>query len=278
MTSLESIPVSVVVIAKNEETNIGRCLELLKWCNDVVVVDDHSEDQTVEIAKHLSARVVTHPFSSFAEQRNWAIDNTELKNPWVLMLDADEVVTEDFVTALKQEVSSAEENVVALRTCRKTMLDGTWLKYSDGFPVWIMRITRVGKAQYEDSGHGEVPVPKLDGEIGTLHEPFLHYPFSKGMEDWHARHERYSTREAKLEFESLAPFKLSELFAADKAIRRRALRSLSRRLPGRAWLRFLYQYILKRGFLDGAAGLKFCRMMSKYEGMIVQKRKQLERE
>jgi glycosyltransferase involved in cell wall biosynthesis len=267
---------SVVIIAKNEADNIGRCLASVAWSDDVLVVDDFSTDETAEIARSLGARVVQHAFTSFAEQRNWALECGGLRHEWVLMLDADEEATPEFHHALAACVAAADEHTAAFALCRKTMLDGRWLKYSDGFPVWIMRVVRRGKARFADSGHGEVPVPPVDGRVLRVQEPFVHYPFSKGLSDWLDRHNRYSSREAALELSADVPIVWAELFGRDASRRRRALRNLGRRMPCRPLLRFAWQYVWKRGFLDGRAGWKFSTLMAIYEALIVMKRRELE--
>ncbi|WP_182864975.1 glycosyltransferase family 2 protein [Rhodopirellula sp. JC639] len=263
-----TLPVSVVVLAKDEARNIQRCLRALRWADELVVVDDGSTDQTVELARSEGARVLEHPFESFAKQRNWVLEHGELRNEWVLMLDADEVATEEFADEIAAAIESAEEDVVAFRTCRKTMLDGAWLKHSDGFPVWIMRLVRRGKAKFEDSGHGEVPVPDVEGKVRTIHAPFVHHAFSRGMDDWWMRHVRYAGREARREIEEQFEESVWSIFSLDSSVRRRGLRTLSRRLPARGVLRFLYQYVLRGGMLDGSAGWRYCRMMACYESMI----------
>jgi hypothetical protein len=156
------------------------------------------------------------------------------------------------------------------------MLGGCWLKYSDGFPVWIMRVVRRGRARFASSGHGEVPVPPVEGRVQQVREPIVHHPFSKGLTDWLERHNHYSSREAALESTEGAPVAWSELIGADRAARRRAWRSLSRRMPGRPLFRFAYQYLWKKGFLDGRAGLTFSTLMAMYEAMIVMKRRELQ--
>jgi glycosyltransferase involved in cell wall biosynthesis len=270
-------PLSVVILARNEAINIEACVRAVNWCEDVVVIDDASTDGTDRLAIAAGARVVQHPFRSFADQRNWAMEQADLRHEWVLHLDADEVVTESLQRLIEETLSATAADTVAFRMCRKTIFQGTWLKFSDGFPVWIMRLVRRGKACFVDCGHGELAVPPVEGTMGTITEPFLHFSFSKGLEDWIARHNRYTTREALLEHQSLQQVKWGELLSSDRAIRRTALRTLSRRLPLRPLLRFLYQYVLKRGFLDGSAGFTFCRLMATYEGWIVLKRKELER-
>jgi glycosyltransferase involved in cell wall biosynthesis len=273
---MSTFPLSVVVIVKNEEANIQRCLDAVAWCNDIVVVDDHSQDATVPLALNSGARVLTHRFESFASQRNWALAHAGLRNPWALMLDADEVVTPKLRAVLERILPAQPEDLVGFRMCRKTMFQGTWLRFSDGFPVWIVRLVRVGKFQFQDSGHGEVPVPALAGCLGTITEPFLHYPFSKGLHDWYDRHNRYSTREAERELDDALPINWRNLVSRDRGLRRQSLRELSRRLPCRGTLRFLYHFLIKGGFLDGRAGWTFSWMMGVYEASIVLKRREMQ--
>lgn len=263
-----TVPVSVVVLTKNEESNIQRCVNALNWADEVVIVDDGSTDKTVRAATDSGARVVEHRFESFARQRNWALEHAGLRNQWVLMLDADEVSTDKFSAEILSAVQSAGDEIVAFRTCRKTMLDDVWLKHSDGFPVWIMRLVRLGHVDFQDSGHGEIPVPDVNGTMGTIRSPFIHYAFSRGMDDWWMRHMRYAAREASRERAHQNGASVFSVFSLDASARRRGLRSISRKIPARGTLRFIYQYIFRCGFLDGSAGLRFCRMMACYESMI----------
>lgn len=264
-------PLSVVIIARNEAINIEACVNAVCWCDEVVVIDDGSTDGTETLAIAAGARVVQHPFVSFADQRNWAMKYAGLTNEWVLHLDADEVVTGDLQTALRGILSTVDPGVSAFRMCRKTMMGNTWLKYSDGFPVWIMRLVRRGHAEFCTRGHGEIAVPDVEGIMGTIEEPFLHFAFSKGLEDWIHRHNRYSSREAALELAE-EPVPVSGLLSFDKARRRSSLRNFARRTACRGPLRFFYQYILSLGFLDGMAGLRFCMLMAMYEWWIVEKK------
>lgn len=269
-------PITAVILAKNEAAGIERCLRALTWCDEVVVVDDQSTDATAELAEGLGARVVTHRFESFARQRNWALEHAGIRNDWVLMLDVDEVVTDELKREIERVMPAVGTSVVGFKMCRKTMFLGKWLRYSDGFPVWIVRLVRRGHFQFQDSGHGEVPVPKVNGQLATLAVPFLHYPFDKGLGHWIERHNRYSAREAEQELRDAEGPGWSRLWSSDRAQRRLALRAVSRRLPCRAGCRFVYQFIFKGGFLDGRAGLTFSWLMSVYEGFIVLKRRELE--
>lgn len=265
-------PLSVVVIAKNEAVNIGRCLESVAWCDDVVVVDDNSEDATASLAEALGARVLRHGFESFASQRNWALERAGLRHPWVLMLDADEVLTLEISAEIADALTTADDSVAGFLMCRKTVFFGCWLRHADGFPVWIMRLVHRDRARFVDSGHGEVPVPPVNGHLAKIREPFLHYPFSHGLSHWVDRHNLYSSREAELEIKAPPCWTWREIFQGDRPQRRKALRNLGRNLPLRPVLRFGYHYIWKLGLLDGRAGLAFSLLMASYEGLIVLKR------
>lgn len=269
-------PISAVILARNEAKNIERCVQSLSDCDEIVVVDDGSTDETCELATRCGARIVQNRFQSFAKQRNWALAHAELRNDWSLMLDADEAATPGFLAEVAQRISQAKPDVVAYRTCRKTMLGKKWLRYSDEFPCWIMRIVRVGMAEFEDSGHGEIPIPKLNGTVDTIREPFIHYPFSHGLSNWLRRHVAYAEREALLEVNNASNLRLGELFSLDASKRRRSLRALSRKVPMRGTLRFLYQYLLRGGFLDGREGYVFSMLKANYETMIIAKRWELE--
>ena len=284
VASRGTFPLTVVVLAKNEAANLPRCLDAVAWCDQVIVVDDHSTDGSAAIAGKHGAEVVVRAFDTFAGQRNAVLDDPIVRNDWVLMLDADEVVRPQLRAEIERTLPQAGGEVVGFKMCRRTMLLDRWLKRSDGFPVWIMRLVRRGGPRFADSGHGEVPVPTVEGELGTLREPFDHFAFSRGLTDWVQRHLRYADREAKKELrlqqrrDEAEAVRWSDLVAREKPTRRAAQRRLSRRVPGRPVLRFLYQYVAKGGFLDGSAGLIFCTLMAGYEGFIGLRKRELRRE
>ncbi len=191
--------VSVVILTKNEACNIQRCLEALTTFDDVVVVDSGSTDATRRIAAGLGARILCHPFESFAQQRNWALEHGDLRHPWALMLDADEVVTPEFCHQLDRNLRLATNETAGFMICRKTIFLGRWLRHSDAFPVWITRVVRRGQATFVDAGHGEKAVAMEGQAFVRIDQPILHYSFSKGISDWVDRHNRYSSQEARTE-------------------------------------------------------------------------------
>jgi glycosyltransferase involved in cell wall biosynthesis len=232
------------------------------------VIDSFSTDRTIEIAQAAGARVVQRAFDSFAGQRNFALQNVRFNHDWVLHLDADEVCTEP----LRQEIQQAifEPQFYAYRIPSKTIFLGQWLRFSGMYPCYQVRLGRHPVFRFKQVGHGQRE-DITPARVGTLKEPYLHYSFSKGFEDWFAKHNRYSSDEAldfiencqgeNLDWSSLLSFR-------DQTRRRRALKDLASHLPCRPICRFLYMYVLRMGFLDGRAGLKYCRMMAMYEAMI----------
>ena len=253
---------SVLILTLNEETNLPRCLAALAWCDDIVVIDSFSTDATVQIARTAGARVVQRAFTTFADQRNFALETIDFRHEWVLHLDADEIVT----TELRNEIESipTERPVDAYRIAGKLMFAGRWLKRAGMYPVYQVRLTRDG-FRFVQVGHGQRESQGL--RIGTIRAGYEHHAFSKGIPEWMERHDRYSTDEAMLALSAQKP-RLSALFSRDRVERRRAAKLFSYRLPFRPALRFVYVYLLRLGFLDGTAGYRYARLLAFYESLI----------
>jgi glycosyltransferase involved in cell wall biosynthesis len=267
--------ISALVLTLNEEANLPACLASLTWCDDVVVLDSFSTDRTVAIAEEFGARVVRRNFDDWATHQNWAARNITFKHSWVYYSDADEVVPE----ALRQEMLSVVDKPgpeVAYRLRFKNYFMGRWLKHSSLYPTWALRLYRPEKVCWERLVN---PVPVVSGPEGRLNEHFLHFSFNKGFNAWFDKHNKYSWQEAQESLKSLRGGRVSwlDVFSLEPARRRRALKELSFRLPFRPSLRFLYMYVLRRGFLDGWAGLTYCRLLAMYEYMIVLKMKEIRR-
>ena len=260
------LSISAVVLSHNEAANLPRCLRALRDCAEVVVVDDGSTDDGPRIAAEFGARVVVHPFASFADQRNWAMEQAGLRHDWVLHLDADEVVTPEGLAEIRRRLPVLEAGAVG-QLARKVMLGDKWLKHSADYPVYVPRLVHRRGPRYVMRGHGET-LAVAPGTSVYFDEPLLHYNFSKGWAEWRARHMRYAAAEAARIRSGAATLSLRALFARDRAARRAAARALSYRLPGRPALRLIYAYVLRLGFLDGAAGWRYCREMANYERMI----------
>ncbi len=265
---------SILILTLNEEATLPDCLKSCSRCDDVVVLDSHSSDGTERIAKEFGARMFKRKFDDFAGQRNWGMDNIPFKHPWVLHLDADERMTPELIAECENKVT---ENIHdGYYVASKLIFQGQWLKHSGSYPAYQMRFARCGAMRFIQHGHGQRE--SSSERVGYLKNPMLHHAFAKGMEEWWARHERYATDEAKeaIRARQSEPLKFGSLFSSDPVQRRRALKRLSVSLPFRPAIKFLYLYLWRRGWLDGWAGLRYCRMLAEYERMIVSKTRELE--
>lgn len=257
---------AAVITAQNEEINIQDCLKSLSWCDFLYVVDSGSTDRTVELATEAGAQVfINSPFPSFGKQRNWALENCGISCDWVLFLDADERATDAFRDEVLDLVSNPREGIVGYYCCWKLMLEGRWLKRCDRFPNWQMRLVNRHLVTFADGGHGQKP-GKIKGELGYIKEPYIHYSFSKGWTEWWARHNRYASLEANFRFDAVINWK--NLKSHDPIVRAKTRRALFSKMPFSCTLFFLYNYILRLGFIEGNPGFVFCVNRAYYEFMI----------
>ena len=265
--------VSALILTLNEEFNLPGCLDSVAWSDDIIVFDSYSSDRTVEIAKASGARVVQRKFDNYAAQRNAALNEVKYKNPWILMVDADERVSQKLKVEIEQLLSNDNARITLYRTRRKDFLFGRWLRRSSGYPTWFGRLFKAGTVHVERQINEEY---HTDGRIGHLKEHFIHYPFNKGIAFWLERHNRYSSMEAEaLIKEVQKSLSLKDLFSSDPVIRRKFLKQLAFRMPCRPLIVFFYLYFLRLGFLDGMPGFVYCHLRAIYEYMIDLKVKEL---
>jgi glycosyltransferase involved in cell wall biosynthesis len=269
--------ISILILTRNEERNIADCISTLNWSDDIHVLDSYSSDSTVEIAKQLGAKVWFREFDSFAFQQNWALKNIPFKHPWVFYLDADERVTPQLAKATRQAVEDPGE-AAAFRVRRRDFFRGVWLKHAQATSFYP-RLFRPEAMRYERVGH---PVSVIDGPVSQVSGYLDHFPFSKGMEEWIAKHNYYSTMEAAEIMANRAAHSQASLrkalFEKDLIERRRNQKEIFYRLPCRPLVKFLTLYLLKRGFLDGHAGFTYSILIAFYEQMIVLKSRELDGE
>jgi glycosyltransferase involved in cell wall biosynthesis len=259
--------ISVLILTLNEERNLGACLDSLRWCDDIVVLDSCSSDATESIAREYGVRFLKRPFDNYASQRNFGLNSIPYKYPWVLMVDADERVTPELAGEMRAVVAEGNDEIVLYRFRRKDFFLGRWIRRSGGYPTWFGRLARVGRVRIEREVNEEYIA---DGKVGLLKEHLIHYPFNKGFAAWIEKHNRYSTMEARVKLDSAprAKFRWKDIVSGDPAKRRMAIKAIVYSLPGRPVIIFLLLYVLRGGFLDGKAGLVFCLLRAIYEFMI----------
>ena len=257
--------ISIIILTKNEQSDLPGCLNAVAWCEDVHVVDSGSSDKTVEMAIELGAKVYVNEFKSFAQQRNWALDNCVLNYEWVLFLDADEHSTPGFCKAVQDAVMSASEDIAGFFCCGKTILDQRWLKRSDNFPKWQFRILRRNRGRFVDVGHGQKE-GEISGLLSYIKEPYLHYPFSHGFEAWSTKHLAYARKDSREIFNNR--LSLMSVISNHGSQRNTAIKTLVRRMPAWPLIRFTYSYIFRGGFTEGKEGLFYCKKMLWYERQV----------
>jgi glycosyltransferase involved in cell wall biosynthesis len=262
--------VSILVLTLNEENNLPACLESVQWSDDIHVLDSFSTDRTVEIAKEYGATLWYRTFDSFAQHQNWALENIPFKHPWVFYFDADERVTAKLAESMQRAVENPGDQV-AFSIQRRDFFLGTWLKHVQ-MTAFYQRLFRPEKMRYERLGHC---VSKPDGPVAQIEGYLDHYPFSKGVGDWVARHNFYSTQEAQQAVANRAAgakVRFGALFFSKApGERRQTLKEIYYRLPLRPVVKFFTMYVLKFGFLDGYAGFTYCVLIGFYEYLILLK-------
>jgi len=256
-----TIPVTAIVLTLNEAENIRACLAGLARVADIVILDSGSNDGTVEVARseRPGVRVLEHPFRDFGEQRNYAIDHCGPGVEWILFVDADEYCTDAFVDEVARFIADPGDKVGAYVSGKNYFL-GRWLKYSTLYPSYQLRLLKRGHVRFRKEGHGQLELS--DGPLHYLMEGWRHEPFQRGVHHYMERHNWYTTEEAKLQRRAgREPVQFASLLSRNVVARRRALKHLAARLPGRPLIHFLYLYLVRGGFRDGYPGLIFCAML-----------------
>ena len=259
----ETPPVSVVILTLNEEGNLPGCLTSVAGFDDIVVLDSGSTDRTAEIARAAGARVFVNPFRDFASQRNHAHATIPFRHPWVLHLDADEIVLPELAAELARLDPAA--SVDGYYIAPRMMFHGHWLRRCTDFPAWQARCVRARGFRFIQTGHGQREAPEM--RMGYLQGNYLHDISVDDEAEWEARHQRYAQAEAAqfLAANESTGQTLRKFLAGPALARRRALKRLSYSLPARPLMRFLYQYVLRGGMFDGREAWRYCRLLARYE-------------
>jgi hypothetical protein len=191
--------------------------------------------------------------------------NVPFRHPWVFHLDADERMTPELDAECRSVAGSA--NLDGYRVAPMMYFEGRWVRHCTDFPAYQARLVRAPGFEFIQVGHGQRESPAM--RLGTLRASYIHDMSVYGVDAWIKKHRRYARDEAEeLLKAGSRPAPLSEVFSASKIARRRALKRLSFRLPLRPLMRFIYQYLFRLGFLDGRPGLRYCLLLSRYEGFV----------
>lgn len=230
--------ISAVILTKNEEKNIERSLQSVSWCDEIIVIDDYSSDKTVEIAKKLGAKVYIRTLhQDFSAQRNFGLEKA--KGDWVLFIDADEKIPSPLWYEIMSYTNNPFNEFTGFYIKRIDTMWGRELKYGETGNIKLLRLAKKGAGEWQGQVH---ETWKIKGKIITLNNALLHYP--------HETVEKFLK-----EINHYTDLRAEELFSKKKKVYWWSIILYPK-------AKFLLNYIIRRGFLDGQPGLVFALMMS----------------
>ena len=263
-TAAAKLPVSVIVPVRNEAKNLPRCLQALRDVGEVYVIDSQSTDDTVEIARSHGAQVVQfHYQGGWPKKRQWAMNTLTIAYDWILLLDADEVVTPELAEEIRRAIRNPAVDGYSILL--RTWFLGRVLRHGD-VGLWKLSLFRRGKGRYEcrlkdqDASMADMEVHEhvvVEGATARLQNPLTHHNV-ESLSRYIQKHDEYSNWESHVLLQRGDDKELPPSLAGTQAQRRRWLKRKLFAVPGSPVLLFLYRYILRLGFLDGAAGLIYC--------------------
>ena len=259
------LPVSVIVATRNEEKNLPRCLEGLCVMGEVYVIDSGSTDSTPEIARSYGAKLVHfHYQGGWPKKRQWAMDTLPLEYDWILLIDADEVMTSELANEIR--VAVADKDINGYYISLRMYFLGRVLHHGDA-SFEKLSLFRRGKGRFEcrlkdqDASMADMEIHEhivVEGATKNLSNPLIHHNV-ESLSRYIQKHDEYSNWEARVLLEGAqGDSELPPALFGTQAQRRRWLKKRLYNLPGSPVLLFLYRYIFRAGFLDGVPGLIYC--------------------
>ncbi len=231
---------SVIILVHNEEKKIRPALESAQWADEILVVDDYSTDQTLQIAMEYPVRIVKNKYESYAAQVNWAL--ARAKYDWVFVLDADERIVEPLQKEIRSILESEEPGYDGYRVYRTSLFLGQRIRYCGWQDDYVTRLFNRKQGKHRVlTDHSDITV---EGKVGILKNRMLHDTYSD-FDEYFMKMKRYSDRGAL------------DLANANKRI-------TWVHLTLRPWFRFVKMYFFRYGFLDGKLGLILCGLTAFY--------------
>lgn len=247
------VPLSAIVITRNERANIDRCLSSLGFCDEIVVVDAESEDGTAEAARRFTEHVLVEPWCGYAAQKQRALEHSHGR--WILWVDADESVSPALARSIRRAVEAKPPGRSGYRLQRRVWYLGRWIRHGGWGADWVLRLFLRERARFsEDLIHEEVI---LAGPVGRLEGILEHYSFRDLGHHW----------------QKIAEF--TRLWAEQARTEGRRARASD--LLFRPPIRFLKIYLVRLGFLDGWRGLVIAGLAASYVFLKYARLKEAER-
>ncbi|MBN8595311.1 MAG: glycosyltransferase family 2 protein [Anaerolineae bacterium] len=233
---------TAIILTYNEAAHIMDCIESVRFADDVLIFDSFSKDNTLDLAQKAGARVLQHTFKNYADQRNTALATVTGSTDWVLFVDADERVTPALAAEINTVLGKSE--YAGWRIPRHNYIFGKLTRGAGWFPDYQTRLLRVGKSRYDPERQVHELV-LLEGELGTLKEPFIHYNY-QNVTQFHAKQRRYSDYDARILFES-------------------GIRPKPQNYVLQPWRQFWWRFWTLQGYQDGLHGLHLSLLLGWYE-------------
>lgn len=249
------------IITLNESERIERAIRSLgRVCDSILIVDSGSDDNTIEIAHRNGCDVVIHPFSGFASQRNYALQEVARSGPaYVITIDADEWMDDELVADINRRIRHEQPSADAYLMRRRVIFDERMLRWGGFSRTALPRIFRLGCAKYEAREVNEHLVIGRSSSVEVL-RGYLINDDVLSWDDHMSKYNRYSSLEAgarvRLTTKKSEPTRLRDAMQRSYLRRRWIRETIWDRLPGRPALRFLQIYVFYGGFLDGRAGFR----------------------
>jgi glycosyltransferase involved in cell wall biosynthesis len=264
------LPVSVIIPVRNEAANLAHCLESLADAAEIYVIDSQSTDETASIARAHGATVVPFYYSGgWPKKRQWAMDTLPLACDWILLLDADEILTPELASEIRAAVQ--DPAVDGYSICLQMHFLDRVLRHGDA-SFWKLSLFRKGRGRFEcrlkdqDASMADIEIHEhvvVDGATGKLRHALVHHNVAS-LSRYIAKHNEYSNWEARVLLQPAGQSRKlrgeelrADLFGTQAQSRRWLKRKLYR-VPGSPILLFLYRYFLRLGILDGIPGLIYC--------------------
>lgn len=248
--------ITAIILTKNEEVNIERCISsIVDFVDRIIVVDSGSTDKTIDIAKKLGAEIYSHKFIHYANQFNWALDNTNIKTTWVYRIDADECVPVELAEEIVEKCKLHEnDDINGFLMKHKICFMNKHLKHGGTYPFIKMTVFKPEFGRFEDRAMGEHIVLK-SGKSLTLENDCIHYDY-KDLTSFIEKHNLYSSREVIDYFDRNDHIQTQATLYNNAEKTKKIRDSFYYKLPKffRAKLYYCYRYYIKLGFLDGTPG------------------------
>lgn len=246
---------TAIILTKNEEKNIKKCIEsILDLCDRIVVIDSGSTDKTIEIVQQYGIEIYSNPFKNYASQFNWAIDNCDIKTKWILRIDADEVIPSNLKIIIKNKIFVHKDddiNGIILRL--KVYFLGKWIKHGGTYPFRKMMLFKYGIGRIENREMDEHTILLYGRSIEIKEYDVEHYDF-KDITFWINKHNWYSSRETQDYFNETDRIKIN---VSDKNLNKtRGFKRIYYKFPLflRVKIYYFYRMYFRLGFLDGTEG------------------------